>query len=139
MDLQHLTDMAWLHAMISSQIAPHGFYKKEIKRRLLPVGVFMWSLYVQAWLYESPESKVCVAFLTNTNPRVDGTVNFRGVNYFLPHRSVSILPDCKTVIYNTQRVIREYQLYFDCSFLPPYFFKKRTVGKLPKSRSKSAN
>ncbi|XP_010941318.1 beta-galactosidase 11 [Elaeis guineensis] len=58
----------------------------------------------EARLYESPDSKVCVAFLTNTNPRTDATVNFRGVNYFLPRRSISILPDCKTVIFNTQRV-----------------------------------
>ncbi|XP_017702106.2 beta-galactosidase 11-like [Phoenix dactylifera] len=58
----------------------------------------------EATLFESPESKICVAFLTNTNPRVDGTVKFRGVNYFLPHRSISILPDCKTVVFNTQRV-----------------------------------
>ncbi|KAG1359433.1 putative beta-galactosidase 7-like [Cocos nucifera] len=34
--------------------------------------------YYMARLYESPESKVCVAFLTNTNTRTDGTVNFRG-------------------------------------------------------------
>ncbi|XP_019709489.2 beta-galactosidase 11 [Elaeis guineensis] len=60
--------------------------------------------WYEARLYESPESNVCVAFLTNTNPRVDGTVNFRGTDYFLPHRSISILPDCKTVVFNTQMV-----------------------------------
>ncbi|RWW37753.1 hypothetical protein BHE74_00057093 [Ensete ventricosum] len=57
----------------------------------------------EARLYEIPEDNVCVAFLTNTNARRDGTVKFRGTEYFLPRRSISILPDCKTVVYNSQR------------------------------------
>lgn len=61
---------------------------------------------MQARLYEIPENKVCVAFLTNTNTKFDGTVKFRGVDYFLPRHSISILPDCKTVVYNNQQVIR---------------------------------
>ncbi|RRT54089.1 hypothetical protein B296_00015913 [Ensete ventricosum] len=60
--------------------------------------------YYMARLYEIPEDNVCVAFLTNTNARRDGTVKFRGTEYFLPRRSISILPDCKTVVYNSQRV-----------------------------------
>ncbi|KAJ3692808.1 hypothetical protein LUZ60_011903 [Juncus effusus] len=59
---------------------------------------------LEAWIYEKPDEKVCVAFLTNTNKKVDSTVSFRGVDYFLPRHSISILPDCKTVVYNTQRV-----------------------------------
>nr|CAD1830526.1 unnamed protein product [Ananas comosus var. bracteatus] len=55
-------------------------------------------------LYEKPESNVCVAFLHNNNTRIDGTVKFRGVEYFLPRHSISILPDCRTVVFNTQRV-----------------------------------
>ncbi|WOL18586.1 beta-galactosidase 11-like [Canna indica] len=55
-------------------------------------------------LFESSESSTCVAFLVNTNAKLNGTVNFRGVDYFLPRKSISILPDCKTVIYNTQMV-----------------------------------
>ncbi|WOK94685.1 hypothetical protein Cni_G03390 [Canna indica] len=58
----------------------------------------------EARLYELPKEKICVAFLTNTNAKSDGTMNFRGVDYFLPRHSISILPDCKTVVYNTQRV-----------------------------------
>ncbi|XP_074580916.1 beta-galactosidase 11-like [Curcuma longa] len=58
----------------------------------------------EAWTYENPDMKACAAFLTNTNRRTDGTVNFRGENYFLPRRSISILADCKTVAYNTQKV-----------------------------------
>ncbi|CAL9081441.1 unnamed protein product [Musa acuminata var. zebrina] len=58
----------------------------------------------EARLYEIPESKVCVAFLTNTNAKKDGVVNFRGVEYYLPRHSISILPDCKTVVFNSQQV-----------------------------------
>ncbi|XP_038973929.1 beta-galactosidase 11-like [Phoenix dactylifera] len=59
-------------------------------------------------IYEKPERKVCAAFLTNTNPRIDGTVNFRGVEYSLPRRSISILPDCKTVVFNSQRTMAQH-------------------------------
>ncbi|XP_078173260.1 beta-galactosidase 11-like [Carex rostrata] len=55
-------------------------------------------------VYEKPDENLCVAFLANSNPKIEGTVNFRGTNYFMPRHSVSILPDCKTVVYNTQRV-----------------------------------
>ncbi|KAJ8490304.1 hypothetical protein OPV22_012025 [Ensete ventricosum] len=58
----------------------------------------------EARLYQIPESNVCVAFLTNTNRKQDGTVRFRDEEYYLPRRSISILPDCKTVVFNSQRV-----------------------------------
>ncbi|XP_039138948.1 beta-galactosidase 11-like [Dioscorea cayenensis subsp. rotundata] len=59
---------------------------------------------VEAWVYELPKHNVCAAFLTNNHSRFDKSINFRGVDYFLPHRSISILPDCKTVVFNTQKV-----------------------------------
>lgn len=59
---------------------------------------------MQAWIYEKPDENVCVAFLTNIHPKTDATIKFRGTDYFLPRRSISILPDCKTVVFNTQRV-----------------------------------
>ncbi|GER42336.1 beta-galactosidase [Striga asiatica] len=52
--------------------------------------------------YEKEGTKICAAFLTNNNSREDATINFRGVDYFLPAKSISILPDCRTVVYNTQ-------------------------------------
>ncbi|KAK6143379.1 hypothetical protein DH2020_023727 [Rehmannia glutinosa] len=58
--------------------------------------------------YEKPGTKICVAFLTNNNSRVDSTINFRGVDYYLPAKSVSILPDCKTVVFNTQTVVAQH-------------------------------
>ncbi|XBI09808.1 hypothetical protein VPH35_137276 [Triticum aestivum] len=58
----------------------------------------------EARVFEIPEQKVCVAFLSNHNTKEDGTVTFRGQNYFVPRRSVSILGDCKTVVFSTQYV-----------------------------------
>ncbi|ERN05588.1 hypothetical protein AMTRI_Chr12g267700 [Amborella trichopoda] len=43
-------------------------------------------------------------FLSNTNTTNDATVTFQGIQYFLPAWSVSILPDCKQVAYNTAKV-----------------------------------
>ena len=60
--------------------------------------------WMQARLFEIPEQKVCVAFLSNHNTKEDGTVTFRGQQYFVPRRSVSILGDCKTVVFSTQHV-----------------------------------
>ncbi|PNT68547.1 beta-galactosidase 11 [Brachypodium distachyon] len=58
----------------------------------------------EARLFEIPEQKICVAFLSNHNTKEDGTVTFRGQQYFVPRRSVSILADCKTVVFSTQHV-----------------------------------
>uniref|UniRef100_A0A0D9XAK8 Beta-galactosidase n=1 Tax=Leersia perrieri TaxID=77586 RepID=A0A0D9XAK8_9ORYZ len=58
----------------------------------------------EARIFEIPEQKVCVAFLSNHNTKEDGTVTFRGQKYFVARRSVSILADCKTVVFSTQHV-----------------------------------
>ncbi|KAL5056056.1 hypothetical protein RYX36_036738, partial [Vicia faba] len=46
---------------------------------------------------------VCVAFLANTG-MTDSTVTFNGNSYHLPAWSVSILPDCRSVIHNTAKI-----------------------------------
>ncbi|KAL2530667.1 Beta-galactosidase 7 [Forsythia ovata] len=43
-------------------------------------------------------------FFGNANVTSDATVNYQGVDYNVPAWSVSILPDCKTEVYNTARV-----------------------------------
>ncbi|XP_058085330.1 beta-galactosidase 11-like isoform X2 [Magnolia sinica] len=60
---------------------------------------------IKALVYEKPRTSVCTAFLTNNDTRVAATATFRGVEFYLPSRSISILPDCKTMVFNTQRVI----------------------------------
>ncbi|XLT84611.1 hypothetical protein HN873_006364 [Arachis hypogaea] len=47
---------------------------------------------------------VCAAFLANINTTIDVTVNFSGNSYRLPAWSVSILPDCKNVVFNTAKI-----------------------------------
>ncbi|XP_062196438.1 beta-galactosidase 11-like [Phragmites australis] len=59
---------------------------------------------LEARVFEIPEQKVCVAFLSNHDTKIDSTVAFRGQQYFVPRHSVSILADCKTVVYSTQHV-----------------------------------
>ncbi|KAL0365667.1 UNVERIFIED_CONTAM: Beta-galactosidase 13 [Sesamum angustifolium] len=54
------------------------------------------------------KEEICAAFLTNNDTRESGTIKFRGVDYYLPPKSISILPDCKTVVYNTQTVVAQH-------------------------------
>ncbi|KAL0353143.1 UNVERIFIED_CONTAM: Beta-galactosidase 6 [Sesamum angustifolium] len=55
--------------------------------------------------YRSPND--CAAFLANYGSSTDATVNFRGNSYLLPAWSVSILPDCVNVIFNTAKVLSQ--------------------------------
>nr|P45582.1 RecName: Full=Beta-galactosidase; Short=Lactase; Flags: Precursor [Asparagus officinalis]CAA54525.1 beta-galactosidase [Asparagus officinalis] len=56
----------------------------------------------ESYVYRSKSS--CAAFLANFNSRYYATVTFNGMHYNLPPWSVSILPDCKTTVFNTARV-----------------------------------
>ncbi|XP_076894152.1 beta-galactosidase 8-like [Bidens hawaiensis] len=49
-------------------------------------------------------SSTCAAFLANFDTQKDATVNYNGNSYRLPAWSVSILPDCKNVVYNTAKI-----------------------------------
>ncbi|CAK9156166.1 unnamed protein product [Ilex paraguariensis] len=48
-------------------------------------------------------SNDCAAFLANYGSSSDANVTFNGNSYFLPAWSVSILPDCSNVIFNTAK------------------------------------
>ncbi|XP_010548094.1 PREDICTED: beta-galactosidase 11 [Tarenaya hassleriana] len=58
--------------------------------------------------YEQPGTKACAAFLANNNTESAVAVNFKGRNYIVPPRSISILPDCKTVVYNTAQILSQH-------------------------------
>ncbi|KAM2449598.1 hypothetical protein PS1_019684 [Malus domestica] len=49
------------------------------------------------------KSGECAAFLVNKGPK-DASVVFQNSPYQLPRKSISILPDCKTVAFNTAKV-----------------------------------
>ncbi|PKU78400.1 beta-galactosidase 5 [Dendrobium catenatum] len=46
----------------------------------------------------------CAAFLANYNPKSYARVLFNNAHYNLPPWSISILPDCKNVVFNTAKV-----------------------------------
>lgn len=57
----------------------------------------------QAHVYQ-PKAGACAAFLANYDPKYSVKVNFGNGQYDLPPWSVSILPDCKTEVFNTAKV-----------------------------------
>ena len=63
---------------------------------------FRYSVVCQGHIYN--DSAGCAAFLANIDHTSDANVSFNGDTYFLPAWSVSILPDCKKVIFNTAKV-----------------------------------
>ncbi|KAK3035261.1 hypothetical protein RJ639_034698 [Escallonia herrerae] len=52
----------------------------------------------------SDGSGACAAFMANMDDKNDKVVEFRNMSYSLPAWSVSILPDCKRVVFNTAKV-----------------------------------
>eukprot|EP00268_Persea_americana_P036741 TRINITY_DN3626_c0_g1_i1.p1 TRINITY_DN3626_c0_g1~~TRINITY_DN3626_c0_g1_i1.p1 ORF type:complete len:855 (+),score=133.65 TRINITY_DN3626_c0_g1_i1:195-2759(+) len=57
----------------------------------------------EAHIY-TDSSGVCAAFISNVDEENDKMLTFRNVSYHLPAWSVSILPDCKNVAFNTAKV-----------------------------------
>ncbi|KAL9370086.1 hypothetical protein Peur_041285 [Populus x canadensis] len=53
-------------------------------------------------IYSNEGGSSC--FLANVDQGSDKTINFQGINYTVPAWSVSILPDCQNVSYNTAKV-----------------------------------
>ncbi|CAI9282130.1 unnamed protein product [Lactuca saligna] len=56
-----------------------------------------------AYVY-TRSSGECAAFILNNNNRESANVVFRNMHYTLPPTSISILPDCRTVVFNTGMV-----------------------------------
>ncbi|XP_062094078.1 beta-galactosidase 6 isoform X2 [Humulus lupulus] len=54
--------------------------------------------------YIFSEEERCVAFLINSDIRNNYTVEFQNQSYMLMPKSISILPDCENVIFNTAQV-----------------------------------
>jgi hypothetical protein len=65
----------------------------------------------QADIY-TDQSGGCVAFLANIDSDKDKVVTFRNRKYDLPAWSVSILPDCKNVVFNTAKVVNFLSAFF---------------------------
>ncbi|KAF3435751.1 hypothetical protein FNV43_RR22843 [Rhamnella rubrinervis] len=78
---------------------------KQCEKALLNADPTITSLgsYEEAHVYSS-NSGDCAAFLANYNPKSSTTMTFNGIQYKLPAWSISILPDCKNVVFNTAKV-----------------------------------
>lgn len=73
-----------------------------------------WYWTMQAHIYScervdtsrslSESTNICSAFLANIDEHKSATVKIFGKVYSLPPWSVSILPDCKNVAFNTAKV-----------------------------------
>ncbi|XP_057490523.1 beta-galactosidase 16 isoform X1 [Actinidia eriantha] len=61
----------------------------------------------EAFVFQG-KSGECAAFLVNNDGRKDAAVTFRNLTYELPPQSISILPDCKNVAFNTAKVSTQY-------------------------------
>ncbi|KAF8691534.1 hypothetical protein HU200_040681 [Digitaria exilis] len=59
--------------------------------------------YEKAYVFKS-KNGACAAFLSNYHTNSAVKVRFDGRHYNLPAWSISILPDCKTVVFNTATV-----------------------------------
>lgn len=59
--------------------------------------------YQQAHVFSS-EAGGCAAFLSNYDARSASRVLFNNMHYNLPPWSISILPDCRNVVFNTAKV-----------------------------------
>ncbi|XVF88934.1 hypothetical protein PTKIN_Ptkin19aG0090900 [Pterospermum kingtungense] len=64
---------------------------------------------VWATIYQTNEKSSC--FLSNVNNKTNAKLNFRGLDYFIPTWSVSILPDCEEEVYNTAKVYAQTSNY----------------------------
>lgn len=78
---------------------------KLCEKALLAADSTVTSLgsYEQAHVFSS-DSGGCAAFLSNYNTKQAARVKFNNIQYSLPPWSISILPDCKNVVFNTAQV-----------------------------------
>lgn len=83
----------------------------------------MYMLILQAYVYKD-NSGECAAFLVNYDSR-DATVLFENLSYKLPPQSISILPNCKNIAFNTAQVT-----YF-CSVAALFFIQIRQSSSHP--------
>ncbi|KAK1552709.1 hypothetical protein Q3G72_022161 [Acer saccharum] len=68
---------------------------------------FSLGQFQEAYVFQDA-TEGCVAFLVNNDGRENATVQFRNLTFQLLPKSISILPDCVTEIFNTAKVNAEY-------------------------------
>ncbi|KAF3333442.1 beta-galactosidase 9 [Carex littledalei] len=78
---------------------------KQAEPALISGDPTMQSLgnYEKAYVFKSKDG-ACAAFLSNYHQSSSARVIYNGLRYDLPAWSISILPDCKTAVFNTATV-----------------------------------
>lgn len=78
-------------------------YKYRVHNKLIYLTPSPLQCANQAYVF-SGDSGACAAFLVNIDNTKSVLVQFQNSSYELPRQSISILPDCKTVSFNTAKV-----------------------------------
>lgn len=81
------------------------FFIKKLKWNQINKQITNTAFSYQAHVFSS-ESGHCAAFLANYNTNNAAKVMFNNMHYTLPPWSISILPDCTNVVFNTAKVWR---------------------------------
>jgi hypothetical protein len=93
-----------IHLSCNSTLCLHDTHCfVNVEATYFPCTMNSVNLCMQADVY-TDHSGGCVAFLANIDSEKDKVVTFRNRQYDLPAWSVSILPDCKNVVFNTAKV-----------------------------------
>ncbi|GMH17864.1 hypothetical protein Nepgr_019705 [Nepenthes gracilis] len=99
-------------------------YALALSKKALLTGRYKHAVYspqLEAFWFEKPEKGICAAFLKNTNTHVAKTIKFRGKKFTIPKKSVSILPDCETIVFNTEQIVSQHSARF--------FIKSKVANK----------
>ncbi|THU61146.1 hypothetical protein C4D60_Mb07t20200 [Musa balbisiana] len=91
--------------------------------------------YQEAHVYRS-KSGSCAAFLSNFNPHSYASVTFNGMKYNIPSWSISILPDCKTSVFNTAKNVGNHFETWNAGVLGPVTLEGLNEGKRDLSSQK---
>nr|AEG76892.1 putative beta-galactosidase [Linum usitatissimum]AEG76893.1 putative beta-galactosidase [Linum usitatissimum] len=78
---------------------------KQSEKALVSADATVTSLGTNQEAHVYSSSSGCAAFLANYDVSYSVKVNFGSGQYDLPAWSISILPDCKTEVYNTAKVL----------------------------------
>ncbi|KAL9244855.1 hypothetical protein vseg_018576 [Gypsophila vaccaria] len=78
--------------------------KKAILAGTYKIEVFGPEL--EARYYE--KNNLCAAFIWNNHTHESLKATFKGKEHTIPPKSISILPDCKTVVYNTDHILSQH-------------------------------
>ncbi|KAL9244854.1 hypothetical protein vseg_018575 [Gypsophila vaccaria] len=69
-------------------------------------GIEKYAPDLEATFYEKGD--LCTAFLWNNHTHVEQTLKFKGKEHVVPPKSISILPDCKTLVYNSDYILSQH-------------------------------